>query len=770
MNMIKVLDPITIDKIAAGEVVERPASIVKELVENAIDANATQITVEIEEGGIALIRITDNGCGMAKEDIPRAFLRHATSKIDSAEDLSHLESLGFRGEALSSIAAVAKVEVRTKRAEDAIGFRYEIAGGSPKEVEEIGAKDGTTFFIRHLFYNTPARRKFLKTAMTEGAHIADLMTRMALSHPDIAFLFINGGQTRLQTSGNGSVKDIIYHVYGREVASNLMEVRESSGGISIEGYIGKPLISRGNRNYETYFINHRYIKNGILSKAIEDAYKGFTMQHKYPFVALHLEVDSEKVDVNVHPSKMEVRFGNHQEIYKAVFEAISGALHRQELIPHVELEEKANRQSRENPGEASGRWEAPQKKEEKNLDYFMGKMRERVESYHRRNSAAEVEVLDQIFRPDIQTDRIREQVRYGKSSGNAEPLKEGAEPRATEGIKPEAVGGANPREEAERNAEASWGVETNRSIATNHSTEVSRSAEAVWNQGTNRNPEGSQNPEAGQNIEVDRSVEAGRIVEANRNPEINRSAEVSRSMGGYQSTEANRSEGTALREKMPGNRQELPAGKEEQLNLFEENLLKREIRAEYRLIGQAFDTYWLVEFQEQLYIIDQHAAHERVLYEQTMERLQTHSVCSQIIAPPMILTLDMKEAHILESHLEQFEKVGFEIEPFGQNSFAVRSVPANLSKVAKKDLLLQILDGLADDMERKVAPEIIEEKIASMSCKAAVKGHDRMSFPEVEALMDQLLTLKNPYHCPHGRPTLITMSKRELEKKFKRIV
>lgn len=689
MNEIRVLDPATIDKIAAGEVVERPASIVKELVENAIDAGADEITVEIEEGGIALIRVTDNGCGMEKDQIPRAFLRHATSKIDSAEDLSHLTSLGFRGEALSSIAAVAKVEVRTKTPEAPVGIRYEIAGGVPGETEEIGAKDGTTFFIRHLFYNTPARRKFLKTAMTEAGHIGDLMTRMALSHPKIAFRFINGGQTRLQTSGNGSIKDIIYHIYGREIASNLMEVCQEAGGMRIEGYIGKPLISRGNRNYETYFINHRYIKNGILSKAIEDAYKDFTMQHKYPFVVLHLAVDTQKVDVNVHPSKMEVRFSSHQEVYGTVFEALSKTLHEKELIPQVELEtppvgypsrkQQPDKQEKRDTGsvafagfpsetEANGDAEKndpkpsalaggmpnaslPEKGGQKDLEYFLGKMRERVESYHRQNSAAEVGMLDQIFRPDAQVDRIREQVRYGR-----EPSKS---------------------EEAE-------------------TAEIAEKRET-----------------AGES---------------------------------------------------PGK------GTEEQLDFFGENLLKRETKAGYRLIGQAFDTYWMVEFQEQLYIIDQHAAHERVLYEQTMRQLKTRETCSQMIAPPIILTLDMQEAQVLESHLGQFEKVGFEIESFGQNSFAVRGVPANLSGIAKKELLLQMLDGLADEMERKISPELLEEKIASMSCKAAVKGHDRLSFQEADALMDQLLTLENPYHCPHGRPTLIAMSKRELEKKFKRIV
>lgn len=651
MSKIQVLDPVTIDKIAAGEVVERPASIVKELAENAIDAGATAITVEIEEGGISYIRIADNGCGIEREEVPSAFLRHSTSKIRTVDDLIHIHSLGFRGEALSSIAAVSQVELITKTAEETFGTRYRIAGGKEEGLEETGAKDGTTFVIRQLFYNTPARRKFLKTPMTEASHVSELMTRMALSHPEISFQFINNGQSRIHTSGNGSLKDVIYHIYGREIAMNLIEIQTEAGDVKISGFLGKPVISRGNRNFENYFINGRYVKNQIVSKAIEDAYKDFTMQHKYPFVALQITMPGEEVDVNVHPAKLEIRFQNQQAVYNAVYEAVDRGLRKEELIPQVKLEEPKEIPRADVPSPAPApmpkkETKPPQApaKEERNLDYFMQKMKERVAAYHNRESSAEVAAKDQIFRPLHQADRIREAAVYANLSS---------------------VGA-----KAEKKME---------------------------------NQTGEQVPPR-------------------------------------------------------------------QMDLFEEKFLDREIRAEYHLIGQVFDTYWLVEFQDNLYIIDQHAAHERVLYERTLKSMKTREYTSQMISPPVILDLGMQEAALLREYMDRFLRIGFEIEEFGQDSFAVRAVPDNLFSLAKKDLLLQMIDSLSDEVSRKLSPELIDEKVASMSCKAAVKGKMKLSAAEADALIGELLTLDNPYHCPHGRPTIIAMSRRELEKKFKRIV
>lgn len=645
MGKIQVLDPVTVDQIAAGEVIERPASVVKELVENAIDAGASAVVVEIKEGGVSYMRIADNGCGISREDVPAAFLRHSTSKIRTVDDLVHIGSLGFRGEALSSIAAVSQVELVTKTADQTFGTRYRIAGGKEEGIEDAGAKDGTTFIIRQLFYNTPARRKFLKTPMTEASHVGDLMTRMALSHPEVSFQFINNGQTKLHTAGNGKLRDVIYHVYGREIASNLLRVEYETSGLKITGFLGKPLISRGNRNFENYYINGRYVKSSIIAKAIEDGYKDFTMQHKYPFVVLHMEIDTENIDVNVHPTKMELRFNRQQEVYNAVYAAVDEGLHREELIPQVEVNvPKApelppvtiSKKEEVPPVTIPKKSELPPK-EERDLNYFMEKMKERVTAYHNQNSSAEVKDKEKIFKPQIQADRIREAVQYAKK---------------TELPKPE--------------------------------------------------PSKSEPPK--------------------------------------------------------------------QMNLFEERLLSEQARARHKIIGQVFDTYWLVEFQDQLYIIDQHAAHERVLYERTLKGMKTREFTSQMISPPILLNLGMQEAQLLNEYMDQFTRIGFEIEEFGQDTYAVRAVPDNLFSLAKKDLLIEMLDSLSDELNRTMTAELIDEKVASMSCKAAVKGNMKLSAAEADALIGELLTLDNPYHCPHGRPTIISMTKRDLEKKFKRIV
>ena len=661
MGKIQVLDQVTIDKIAAGEVVERPASVVKELVENAIDAKATAVEVEIQDGGISLIRIADNGGGMEQEDVRNAFLRHSTSKIRKVDDLAHISSLGFRGEALSSIAAVSQVEMITKTEESVCGTAYQISGGKEVSLEETGARDGTTFLVRQLFYNVPARRKFLKTPMTEASHVSDLMTRLALSRPDISFQFINNGQERMHTSGNGKLKDVIYHVYGREITANLIEVSRENGEIRITGFIGNPTVTRGNRNFETFFVNGRYIKSGILSKAVEDAYKDFTMQHKYPFIVLHLEILGEEIDVNVHPTKMELRFGHQQEVYQFLYETVSGALHGRDLIPRVEAPEapkppeiqKASdttgtpktanlsvQSGAVTPGApevSAGVENAVTTPEKRDLNYFMERMRDRVTSYHNQFASAEVKERGEIHKPSFNQDRIREAVSYRTR--------------------------------------------------------------------------------------------------------------------------------TEQQEKLTAEQQ-----KSEQLTLFDEKLLDEASVPDYKIIGQVFDTYWIVQFHDSMYIIDQHAAHERVLYERTIKGMKTRDYTSQYISPPIILDLSMQEAELFRRYLDRFTKIGFEIEPFGGDSFAVRAVPDNLFSVAKKELLLEMIDSLSDEISTNMTPEILDEKIASMSCKAAVKGNSRLSRKEVEELLLELLKLDNPYHCPHGRPTIIAMTKRELEKKFKRIV
>ena len=706
MSNIHVLDQITIDKIAAGEVIERPASVVKELVENAIDAGSGSVTVEIKEGGISYMRIADNGCGIARDDVQNAFLRHSTSKIRAAEDLEHIASLGFRGEALSSIAAVSQVEMITKTKEQLLGTRYQIAGGKEEELEDTGASDGTTFLIRQLFYNVPARRKFLKTPITEASHVGDLMTRLALSHPEISFQFINNGQSRLHTSGNGNLKDVIYHVYGREITANLIPLEYKNNGLSLSGYIGAPLISRGNRNFENYFINGRYVKSNIIYRAIEDAYKDFSMQHKFPFTVFHITIDGEHVDVNVHPTKMELRFNNQQEVYNTLYEAIDSALHGRELIPKVTLDEPKvprteavpvtkEKQNFRTTGSSvsfastagnmtkqaaqSEMWagvQTPVKqktkippKEERNLDYFMEQMKKRVTSYHQQNSSAEVKSRSDIFKPERQADRIREAVSQYKAT--ARDAKKQEFPKKTD-VTPEIPGAAKTT--AEKTTANGQGID----------------------------------------------------IKANEKPE--------------------------------------------QMDLFEDRFLDKERKADYTLIGQIFDTYWLVQFENSLYIIDQHAAHERVLYERTLREMKNREFTSQMISPPIILNLTMQEAELLRQYMDRFTRIGFEFEEFGQDSFAVRSVPDNLFSIAKKDLLLEMIDHLSDELNRNQPSDLIDEKIASMSCKAAVKGNMSLSAAEVDTLIGELLLLDNPYHCPHGRPTIISMTKRELEKKFKRIV
>lgn len=709
MPHIQVLDQITIDKIAAGEVIERPASIVKELVENAIDAGATSVTVEIRDGGISLIRIMDNGCGIPHDEVRSAFLRHSTSKIRSVEDIAHISSLGFRGEALSSIAAVTKTELITKTEEEELGTRYVIEGGKETEFEETGAPNGTTFLVRQLFYNVPARRKFLKTPMTEAGHVQDLLMHLALSHPEVALLFINNGQEKLRTSGNGKLKDVIYNVYGRDVAANLLDIDYEKGALRITGYLGKPVITRGNRNFENFFVNGRYVKSPMISKSLEDAYRDFTMQHKFPFAVLHFHVSGEDIDINVHPTKMELRFQKQQEVYNTVFEGVHRRLLEPELIQKAEIPEpvaEKKEEKKESPfllkpraqsaqgtdagvmqpiaqpaPEVSGRAVTDVSTasagatagEVHDEDYFIRKMRERVTAYHQRSSSAEVSDRRGIYRQQEQANRIREA--------------------------------------------------------------------AVSSAAVHRTPESQADPE------LDAIKAADGQADMEQSP-------------------AGAPDSRTAAEKSPAAATEKP----KQLDLFEENFLKRDVRAEYKLIGQVFDTYWLVQFHDSLYIIDQHAAHERVLYERTLKSMKSREFTSQYLSPPIILTLSMQEARLLEENMDRFSRIGFEIEPFGGEEYAVRAVPDNLFSIAKKELLMEMIDDLSDGLTTSMTPELIDEKVASMSCKAAVKGNNRLSAQEVDALIGELLTLDNPYHCPHGRPTIIAMTKKELEKKFKRIV
>ena len=703
MPNIKVLDQSTINQIAAGEVIERPASIVKELLENAIDAKASAITVEIKEGGIGFIRITDNGCGIEKDDVKVAFLRHSTSKIRTAEDLVSVSSLGFRGEALSSIAAVCQVELITKTKSSLTGTRYVIEGGVEKSIEDIGVPDGTTFLIRNLFFNTPARRKFLKSPVTEGGYISDIVERIAISHPEVSIRFIVNNQNKLHTAGNSKLKDVIYAIYGREIASNLIEINTENDFMKVTGFIGKPVISRGNRNYENYFINGRYIKSGLISKAIEDAYKPYMMQHKYPFTALHVSIDSSLLDVNVHPTKMELRFTNQEQIYPFITKMIDDSISGRELIPDAGYEnEKEQNQRRQE-----------EVKEQKKLiaykplpePFELNRKKSEDENSQNANACVDQASLNRFKTKPMMTE-ARPVTRKFDYTGSKpmEVSKENA-------IKKDEMVEAENKPVNEVNEEFEYKV-NEPSIQNNFNIEKDK-----------------QDIEHKLNEEVDsetvENVEAGEGVITDK--------------GG-------------------------------QISMFDDKLLSKQAREKHVIVGQVFDTYWIVQFGDKMFIIDQHAAHEKVLYERMMARYKDRKPVSQAVAPPIILTLNMNEEALLSKYMDIFTDFGYEIEHFGGKEYAVRAVPYDLYSISKEALLMEILDTLSDDTAGRITPDIITEKVASMSCKAAVKGNNKLSEAEANELIDELLTLENPYNCPHGRPTIISMSKYELEKKFKRIV
>lgn len=634
MAKIQLLDQKTIDNIAAGEVIERPASVVKELVENAVDAKANAVTVEIKDGGMTLIRVTDNGIGIPKDQVKTAFLRHATSKIRSVEDLLSVSSLGFRGEALSSISAVAQVELVTKTAESFSGVSYKIYGGEEEAFDDIGAPDGTTFLVKNLFYNTPARRKFLKSATTEAGYVEQMMVHIALSHPEISFKFIHNNKNKIYTSGNGKVKDIIYHIYGRDVAGALIPLEAQNEDVKVTGFVAKPYVSRGNRNYESYFINGRYIKSSIIYKAIEEGYRTFTMKHRYPFVCLDFKIAQELLDVNVHPTKMEIRFRNGREIYELVVDAVRAALLQKDLVQDV---------LRETPKKK----ELPKAKEVKKPEPFeVNRRKEEVQKVDQQGQA----VQQQIEKP-------------------SHPVKK-----------------------------------------TPTASEASKNTKKPTYAGLNYNTQKKEFPQ-------------------------------------YKTDELSSN----------------------QMTLREDPVFSVQARPDRKILGQLFKTYWLIEYEDQLFIMDQHAAHEKVNYEKLMKNFKEKEIYSQRLEPPMVVTVSMTEAEALTRYKDAFAGLGFTIESFGGNEYCIREVPANLYGIGERDLFMEFLDAVSQE-NGTLDTEVIASKIATMACKMSIKGNQRVSLMEVEHLLDELMKLENPYQCPHGRPTIIKMSKYEIDKKFKRIV
>lgn len=656
MPEIQLLDQATINQIAAGEVIDRPSSVVKELLENAIDAKATAITVEIKDGGISFIRITDNGCGIEKDQVRKAFLRHATSKLHTIDDLLDIGSLGFRGEALSSIAAIAQVELISKPPEAMLGISYQIEDGEEKSLTQIGAPDGTTILVRNLFYHVPARKKFLKTAATEGNYINQLMENMAMLRPDISMRFINGGQNKLYTSGNGRLKDLIYTIYGREISSNVLEINYECPLFAVTGYIGKPIISRGNRTFENYYINGRFVKSRLIAAAIEQAYKPFMMQHRYPFTVLHIKIKPELIDVNVHPAKMEVRFQQENEIYELLAGAIENTLRGKEFIPDVSDDGKAEKKVQE-------KQKLPEPFEQRRL-----------------------QAMKEIIPPPPAEHKTQSEQKLPRNE---------EQPKVSSKLSEPVCEYKAEKKQTIKDSDSKW------ELASGIHKRIGQDVSQTVNQ-------------------------------------------------------------------MP-TQPEQKLEKPEQQTLFTEPLLSEKARIHHRLIGQLFDTYWLIQYGNQLYIMDQHAAHEKVNYERLMEAYRKKERITQFVSPPMVISLTRAEEAILEEFKSEFERIGFTIEPYGGREYAISEIPANLYGINEKELFLEMLSDLEDRGSMQPS-ELIASKLASMSCKAAIKGGQKISFKEADALVSQLLTLENPYACPHGRPTIITMTKYELEKKFKRIV
>lgn len=717
--MIKVLDQNTINKIAAGEVIEKPSSVIKELVENSIDSGATAVTVEVKGGGLSFLRVTDNGAGIKKDEVKLAFIRHATSKLVTVEDLLSISSLGFRGEALASIAAVAQVEMITKTADDVTGLRYQIHGGKEISSEEIGAPGGTTIIVRNLFYNTPARKKFMKTDATETSYIYDLMCRICMSHPEISFKFIANGTDKLFTSGNGKLRDIIYHIYGRDITSNLLEINAENDYMKISGYIARPCISRSNRSFEGYYVNHRYIKSAVLTKAIEDAFRTFVMIHKFPFTEINFQVRPDLLDVNVHPTKMELKFANSQDIYSFTYNAIRETLLFKELIPDV----------------APGKDPKP-------------------ETFKQRDVGNAPEAFENKRREEI----VR------------------AEERTVPQSQPEQLRPAEPQSQPEqlRSAETQTSPQQLCPIEPQTSSQPVRPVIEIIDETSSSNNKGSDvidnnktEKPAGNYIYADRNNDLERAIVQNRNV-VNESPAYTAPAPARPSVTAATQDSTVSAASDAAYIEE--AGKKYvQQDMFQEKFLTKEARAKHRLIGQLFKTYWLIEYDGKFFIMDQHAAHEKVKYEELMENYKNKKIYSQYLMPPAVVTLSAAEIEFLHENMEMFEALGYKIENFGGREFKLNAVPDNLFGLDGRELFIDFIAD-ASSSAKKVTIDTFIHKLSTMACKAAIKGNTEISFKEADALIDQLLKLENPYTCPHGRPTVISMTEAEIEKKFKRIV
>ena len=718
MAIINLLDKDTINKIAAGEVIEGPAAVVKELVENAIDADANSVTVEIKDGGTSLIRVTDNGKGIGSDDIKTAFLPHATSKIKTADDLVLVSSLGFRGEALASIAAVSEVEVLTKTADEISGIRYVINGGKEEANEPVGTPEGTTFVVRNIFYNTPARKKFLKTAATEGRYVGEVMEHMAVSHPEIAFKFILNGQVKLQTMGNGSLKDVLFYIYGKETTSNIIPVNnpdvegEPVNGLSVRGYVGKPSLTRGNKEYENYFINGRFIKNKVITRAIEDAYKSFLMQHRFPFTCLLISVDSSLVDVNVHPAKLEVRFSDTESLYRLIFHEVDNALRKKDLLPDMGIKQVPDKQP-------LVREFKPTPKSEKSEGYVI---------------------------PDIPMPEPFEKSRQGEWKKELKPVFK-QESFVAEKVKRDEV---SPLIKSELYAPL-----VSASVTDKDTVELNKNVVSNYID----NAEEMENFTDGKKFRS--SLEKSENTSINSNVEVIEEENTYKQSFSYKDSETQNEISSTIVERNEDDFNNNSTDK------FKGGILAKKALPDIKIIGQIFGTYWIMEYDGSVYMIDQHAAHEKVMYEKFVKEISVNKVTSQNLLPPVVVTLSGSQRQIVEEISEHLRQIGFEIEPFGGNEYVIKAVPTELFGISEKEMLFDIIDQYSLE-GKKATPDTVLSKLATMACKAAIKGNMNISLLEAKALIEELMSLDNPYNCPHGRPTMIFMSKSDVEKKFKR--
>ena len=777
MGNIVLLDDLTINKIAAGEVIERPASVIKEMVENSIDAGANNITVEIKNGGISFIKVTDNGKGIAQDDLEIAFERHATSKIRTADDLDVVTSMGFRGEALASIAAIANVELVSKTEEQQVGYKVVVEAGDILSKEEIGCQKGTSITVRNLFFNTPVRYKFLKKDYTESGYIEDVITRIALVNPNIAIKLINTGKTVIQTNGNGDIKSVIYSIYGKDVATGVMPVEYAYDDIQISGVIGKPEIARSNRSNQLFFVNKRYIKDKTLSAATEQAYKGLIPIGKFGFVVLNITMNPAKVDVNVHPAKLEVRFEDESKIFQSIYHAIKDTLLKGELVANTEKQEiNQNKEEiskglydfRKNETEKIEQYTNEESKIKTNniVQDIYNKVQQNVQTqavkvpHVNLGEGGPVNTADVLEQLKKLQENIQKEVETDPSiklNSNYIQMREqqGNQTKVETSIENDEVKVENNTDTENTNIPEQK-IETPTEIKENTETEIEENAQIDNTKSNEIKPE--EKPE--DKLEEIQQEEAKPVESFD---------EMYAKLFGTKPISQEQTETKSnLQEEVIPIKQEIPSidMKKENVSIFEQN--EEYQKPTYKFIGIVFNTYIILEIDKEMYILDQHAAHERIMYEKVKNNYYSDSSKdSQMLLLPDIITLTHKEMEIAKDNMEMFEKAGFSLEEFGENTIKLTGVPTVCIDLDNKELFLETLDEI-NTVARTAKQEKEERFIATVACKAAVKANMVLTREEVESLMDKLLALPNPFTCPHGRPTAIKMSKYEIERKFAR--